>query len=140
MLKSLFSLLALVTSTLLTAQSAIGVWQTTDDETGKAKGHIQLYEQNGQLYGKVIKILTGIPDKGCPKCEDHRKGKPVVGMVIIEDLKLKDGFWQAGKVLDTNRGKWFNVKLWLKDGDPNMLAVRGSYGPIYRTQYWKRVQ
>jgi uncharacterized protein (DUF2147 family) len=139
MIKSLFVLSALFFASLGTAQTAVGVWQTTDDETGKAKGHIQLFEQNGELHGRVIKLLNGVPDKGCPKCEDHRRGKPVVGMVIIEDLQLKDGYWQSGKVLDTNRGKWFNVKMWLEDGNPNVLAVRGSFGPIYRTQYWKRV-
>ena len=42
-------------------------------------------------------------------------------------------------ILDPEKGKWYGCKLWLKDGDPNTLVVRGSIGPFYRTQYWYKV-
>ncbi|MEM7655878.1 MAG: response regulator [Bacteroidota bacterium] len=35
----------------------VGVWKTIDDETNKAKSLVEIYEQDGKLYGKVIKLF-----------------------------------------------------------------------------------
>ena len=140
-MKKLLSLLpALFLAAFLHAQSIPGTWQTTDDETGEAKGHMQLYEQNGKLYGKVVRLLKSAPDKRCDKCPGERKNQPVLNMVVLENMELKDGYYQAGRILDPEKGKWYNCKVWLQEGDPNTLVVRGSVGPFYRTQYWKRVK
>jgi len=124
----------------LTAQSITGVWKTIDDENGQAKSHVQLYEQGGKMYGKVVKILTNRPDRICEKCPGDRHNQPVMNMVILENMVPKNGFYQSGRILDPEKGKWYNCKMWLKDGDPNVLVVRGFVGPFYRTQYWYRVQ
>jgi uncharacterized protein (DUF2147 family) len=63
-----------------------------------------------------------------------------MGMILLVEMKQKEGFWQSGSILDPEKGKWYNCKIWLKDGDPNTLVVRGYIGPFYRTQYWYRVQ
>ena len=124
----------------LSAQSsAIGTWVTRDDETGEAKSHIQLYEENGQVFGKIVKLLRPSLNHNCDQCSDHRKDKPMLGMVIIENMQYTGGFWSKGKVLYPKQGKWYNLKFWLKEGDPNTLVVRGAFGPFYRTQYWQRI-
>ncbi len=38
-------------------QTVIGKWKTIDDETGKAKSIVEIYEKSGKIYGKVIEIL-----------------------------------------------------------------------------------
>ena len=119
--------------------SAIGTWVTKDDETGEAKSHIQLYEQNGQVYGKIVKLLRPSLAHNCEECTDYRKDQPILGMVIIENMEYGDGYWSKGKVLYPKQGKWYNLKFWLKEGDPNTLVVRGAFGPFYRTQYWQRL-
>ncbi len=123
----------------LQAQSALGVWKTVDDETGEAKSHIQVYEQNGQVFGKVVRLLKSAPDKKCDKCPGERKDQPVLNMILLENMKSKGGYWQSGRILDPEKGKWYGCQLWLKEGDPNVLVVRGYLGPFYRTQYWHRV-
>jgi uncharacterized protein (DUF2147 family) len=123
----------------LQAQSALGVWKTVDDETGEAKSHIQVYEQNGQVFGKVVRLLKSSPDKKCDKCPGERKDQPVLNMILLENMKSKGGYWQSGRILDPEKGKWYGCQLWLKEGDPNVLVVRGYLGPFYRTQYWHRV-
>jgi uncharacterized protein (DUF2147 family) len=122
------------------AQTLIGTWKTVDDETKEAKSYVQLYEQNGKVYGKVTKLLKSSPDRKCDQCPGERKNQPILGMVILENLTLKDGFYQDGKILDPEKGKWYTCKVWLKDGDPNVLTVRGYIGFFYRTQYWYRVE
>ncbi len=123
----------------LQAQSALGIWKTVDDETGEAKSHIQVYEQNGQVFGKVVRLLKSSPDKKCDKCPGERKDQPVLNMILLENMKSKGGYWQSGRILDPEKGKWYGCQLWLKEGDPNVLVVRGYLGPFYRTQYWHRV-
>lgn len=139
MLKFIFSLFLALSGAALYAQSPMGVWKTVDDETGEAKSHVRVYEQNGQLYGQVIKLLKSSPDRKCDKCPGDRKDKPVLQMIVLENMRPKGGYWQSGRILDPEKGKWYSCNIWLKEGDPNTLVVRGYLGPFYRTQYWYRV-
>lgn len=132
------TLLFLVLGTSFFAQSPLGTWKTIDDETGEAKSHVEVYEENGQLFGKVVKLLKSSPDRKCDKCPGDRKDKPVLQMVVLEKMQKKGGYWQSGRILDPEKGKWYTCSIWLKDGDPNVLVVRGYLGPFYRTQYWYR--
>lgn len=122
------------------AQTVAGTWKTKDDETGEEKSHVEVYEAGGKLYGKIVKLLRGRPDRLCDKCPDERKNQPVLNMIILVDMLQKDGMWQSGDILDPEKGKWYDCKIWLKEGDPNTLVVRGYLGPFYRTQYWTRVK
>ncbi|MBK8554707.1 MAG: DUF2147 domain-containing protein [Lewinellaceae bacterium] len=122
------------------AQGPLGTWKTIDDDTQEAKSHLQLYESNGKIYGKVAKLLKSAPDKKCEKCPGERNMKPILGMVVVEGMALKGGYWQSGRILDPEKGKWYTCNFWLKDGDPNVLVVRGYIGPFFRTQYWYRVK
>ncbi|MBL7825943.1 MAG: DUF2147 domain-containing protein [Saprospiraceae bacterium] len=121
------------------AQNVNGIWKTIDDETGEAKSHMELFETNGKLYGKVAKLLKSAPDKKCDKCPGERKNQPILGMIVVVNMEKKEGHYQGGDILDPEKGKWYRCKMWLKDGDPNTLVVRGYLGPFYRTQYWYRV-
>lgn len=130
---------SLLLSGMIQAQSITGTWKTVDDETNEAKGHMDLFMGDGKLYGKISKLLKSAPDKRCENCPGDRKNQPVLGMIVLVDMKEKDGHWQSGSILDPEKGKWYNCKIWLKNGDPNTLVVRGYIGPFYRTQYWYRV-
>lgn len=122
------------------AQTVHGLWKTQDDETGEAKSHVEIYEGGGKLYGKIVKLLRERPDRLCDKCPGERKNQPVLNMIILVNMLQKDGMWQSGNILDPEKGKWYDCKIWLKEGDPNTLVVRGYLGPFYRTQYWTRVK
>lgn len=134
------TLLLACVALLTNAQSVTGVWKTIDDETGEAKSHLELFESGNKLYGKVVKLLKSAPDKKCDKCPGERKNQPILGMIVLTDMVKKEGFYQSGDILDPEKGKWYSCKLWLKEGDPNVLVVRGYIGPFYRTQYWYRQQ
>ncbi|NNE27116.1 MAG: DUF2147 domain-containing protein [Saprospiraceae bacterium] len=123
----------------LSGQSPIGVWKSIDDTDGKAKSHIEIFEQNGKLHGKVIKLLANADITHCHKCKDDRKGKSLVDMIIIKDMKSTDDAWDHGLILDPAKGKEYKCKISLKD--ENTLNVRGYIGqPIFgRTQHWYRV-
>ncbi len=138
---TLCSLILTLSCTTLLAQSPIGIWKTIDDGTSEAKSHVEIYEQGGKLYGKVIKLLASEPDAKCDKCSGDKKNKPVLGMIIIEDLKPKKDYWAKGSILDPENGKEYGCSIWLEDGKPNELRVRGKHWTgLYRTQTWYRVR
>ncbi|MEQ1746945.1 MAG: DUF2147 domain-containing protein [Saprospiraceae bacterium] len=139
MQKLVFTILLIAFCASLSAQSPVGTWKTIDDDTGEAKSHVQIYKEGGQIFGKVDRLLKHAPDRKCEKCPGERKNQPVLNMVILEKMQHKDGKWASGRILDPEKGKWYTCSLWLKDGDPNVLVVRGYWGPFYRTQYWYRL-
>ena len=126
----------------LTAQTVIGVWKTIDDETQEPKSYVEIYEEDGEIKGRVHKILADYPqDSVCINCEDERKNKPVLGMVILEGMSYdEDGEYDGGIILDPENGKEYRCKIWLDEDNPDILHVRGYVAFFYRTQQWIRVR
>lgn len=126
---------------LCTAQTVVGKWKTIDDETGEAKSIVEIYQQNGKIYGKVVNIINPEKRDGlCEKCKGDRKNKPVLGMQIIDGLTKDDDEYSDGKILDPEKGKEYKCKIWLDEDDRNKLYVRGYIAFFYRTQNWYRVE
>jgi len=124
----------------MTAQSVFGKWKTIDDRTGKPKGLIEIYEKDGYMYGKILKVLEeGREDVLCVKCEGDQKDKPVVGMHIIKKgAKNEDGEWKGKYLFDPEQAMTFRFKIWLNPENSDELKVRGYLAFIYRTQTWVR--
>ncbi len=141
-MKKILLTLALSFPIFLSAQTLLGTWKTIDDETGEAKSHVELYEDKGKVYGKIIKFLRANtdPNRICDKCTDWRKGQKIMQMMIVRDLALNGGTWKGGKILDPEKGKEYSCTMWFEGGKPNELKVRGWIGPFYRTQTWYKVQ
>jgi len=140
-MKFKITLLLLTLPLLAFSQNVIGKWKTIDDVTGKAKSVIEIYEDHGKVFGKVVQILTpGKENNVCDLCEGENKDKPVMGMVLLTNL-VKDGKeWNNGEILDPNNGKTYSCYISLASKDK--LKVRGYIGfsLIGRTQYWYRVE
>jgi uncharacterized protein (DUF2147 family) len=124
------------------AQSVFGKWKTIDDRTGKPKGVIEIYKEEGLMYGKVVEILEeGKEDVKCTKCDGELKDKPVEGMEIITaGEKDDDGEWKGKRLFDPEQGMTFRFKIWLNPDNKDELKVRGYLAFIYRTQTWLRVE
>lgn len=132
------------TSALAQAPSAVGRWTTIDDETKKPKSVITIYEEGGKLFGKVEKLFREPNEEQnpvCDKCEGALKNQPIVGMVVLRDLKKDDDEWSGGTILDPANGKTYKCKIAVEDGGKK-LKVRGYIGLslIGRTQQWVRAE
>lgn len=126
-----------------TATSVIGKWRTIDDETKKPKSIVEIYEENGKIYGRIEKLIrepNEEQDPKCDKCEGALKDQRITGMQILKNLQKKGNEWSGGTILDPGNGKTYSVILGLEDGGKK-LKVRGYIGLpfIGRTQYWHRV-
>ncbi|MEX0288392.1 MAG: DUF2147 domain-containing protein [Flavobacteriaceae bacterium] len=123
------------------AQSIFGRWKTIDDRTGQPKAVVNVYEEDGLMYGKIEAILEeGKEDAVCVKCDGERKDQPIVGMTIIEGLKKnEDDEWKGKTLFDPEQAMTFRCKVWLNPDNSNELKVRGYLAFLYRTQTWLRV-
>jgi uncharacterized protein (DUF2147 family) len=142
-MKNIITIAILLVSTIFYSQnhSVIGKWKTIDDETGKAKSIIEIYEKSGKIYGKVVEILDMEHKKDlCTNCDNEDRNKPIVGMTIIKGLSKNGSEYGSGKILDPKNGKIYKCMMALEGNDK--LKVRGYIGfaLIGRTQYWHRVK
>jgi len=122
--------------------SPIGEWRTIDDNTGKPKGIVKIFEQGNKLYGAVVKSLVPTPPNPvCVACTDDRKGQPIIGLQFIRGLTKDGDHWDGGTILDPETGKIYSCRLTLEDGG-RKLAVRGYFAALImgRTQVWDRVE
>lgn len=134
---------ALIICAVLTAsaQDVVGKWKTIDDETGEAKSIVEIYKQDGKVYGKVVEIIDPAKrDATCKDCPDDAKGKPILGLVILKGLEKDGNEYSGGTILDPNNGKVYKCLIALEDA--NKLKVRGYVGfsLLGRSQYWERVK
>lgn len=122
-------------------KSVLGKWKTIDDETGKAKSIVEIYEKSGKIYGKVIEILDlDHKNDSCKKCSGTDADKPILGMIVIKGLKQDGDEYNSGKILDPKNGKLYQCFITLEGNEK--LKVRGYIGIslLGRTQYWQRIK
>lgn len=141
-MKKILLTISLVALTVMTAvaQDVTGKWKTVDDETGEAKSIVEIYKENGKVYGKVVEILNPAKKNAtCDECPGSDKGKPILGIVIIKDLKKDGKEYNGGTIMDPNNGKVY--KSYIELDGANKLKVRGYIGfsLLGRTQTWTRV-
>ncbi|HRJ28333.1 MAG TPA: DUF2147 domain-containing protein [Cyclobacteriaceae bacterium] len=138
----LFTVSIVIAGFSVSAQHTIlGKWKSIDDKTGETKSVVEIFERGGLVYGKVIKIFPkpgDDQDPVCNKCpeDDDRFKKKILGMEIIQGMKKNGAEYSDGHILDPEAGKVYRCKLWLESND---LKVRGYWGPVWRTQTWKKV-
>ena len=133
------SVLALSPAHAADPNSPVGLWKTFDDKSGAAKAIVRIYDQNGKLFGKIVSSFKpGADSRVCEVCKDERKDQPIIGLVIIRNMKADDGEFDGGDILDPENGSVYHCKMHVEDG--SRLLVRGYIGIslIGRTQTWQR--
>jgi hypothetical protein len=60
-----------------------------DDLTGKTNSVVDIWEENGKLYGKIERLINpdpNDPDPRCVRCSGDLKNRRLVGLRIVWDL------------------------------------------------------
>lgn len=144
MMKQLLLLLFVTLAGVVSVQAQntpTGIWKTVDDETGEAKSHVEIYQDGGKYHGKITKLLQYPQDQVCEACTGSRKGKKLVGMVIVNGLEPYKDYWKNGTIMDPETGNEYGCSVWFEEGKPDELKVRGKHWTgVYRTQTWYRVR
>ena len=128
---------AIAAAPALALDNPAGTWKTVDEKTGKIVSEVELYDQGGKLFGKIVKLAEPNDAQGkpkiCTKCRGADKDKPIVGLVILRDMSPSGDRYKGGTIVDPDDGKIDKSEIWTEEGK---LKVRGYLGPFYRTQTW----
>jgi uncharacterized protein (DUF2147 family) len=144
-MKMTLSLLAIILLSALAlakqgADDIIGKWKTE-----KGGAWIEIYKSaDGSYQGKIIKTNQKygkdetLQDKRNP--DPSKRERPIIGLVILKDLRYDGEAWNGGKVYDPERGREFDCKIWLEDN--KTLKLRGYVGVpmIGQTETWQRIE
>jgi uncharacterized protein (DUF2147 family) len=122
------------------SQSPLGLWKAFDDKTGKPRALVRIYLQDGRYFGRIERSFTQDAETGvCSACTDERKNQPILGLLIIRNMALRDTDYGGGDILDPENGSVYRCKFHLeKDG--SALVVRGFIGLSLfgHSQTWQR--
>lgn len=141
-IKTFMTMLALpllAASFAAAAQSSpLGRWKTIDDETGKPMTIVEVYQaKNGTLAAKVVETLY-TPNAVCTACSGKDKGKPIIGMPVLWNLKAMGGGWGEGNGFKPSTGDSFKAKsVKLVDGG-SKLEITGCKMMFCRSANWVR--
>ncbi len=122
----------------INAQSVTGKWKTIDPETEKPSSVVEIYIENGKLYGKIVEVLgQDNPEKLiCKDCPGKWKNNPIIGLTVLNGLKKDGDKWSGDDVLfSRKKKKTYDGAIWL-EGD--VLKVRVYVGWAYTTNEWHR--
>ena len=123
------------------AAPVVGRWNTIDEKTGKVVSQVEVYDQGGKLFAKIVGLTEPTDAQGkpktCTKCAGPDKDAPIVGLVIIKGLSLDGDRYKGGTIMDPEDGKVYKAEVWPEDGK---LKVRGYLGIFYRTQTWTKAK
>lgn len=123
------------------ADAIKGVWWNAE-KTAK----IQVYEQNGKYYGKIIHLVEPMDESGKPKTDKENpntklKSRKMDGLVILTGLEYAgDKEYEDGEIYDPKSGKTYSANAELVGNDK--LDLRGYIGfsLIGRTSTWTRAE
>ena len=141
MKKILFTFLFVLLSISLSAQSIFGKWNSKNDDTGEIDSVIEVYEDQGKAYAKVVQVMDPKrQDVICEFCEGSKKGQKILGMNILDGLEKKGDEWSGGTILDPRNGSVYKCYILLEK--PNKLKIRGYIGISLfgKTAYWERAE
>lgn len=143
--KIFFLLLILIICSVFTSYSQIekilGRWVAIDNKNPADKSVIHIHKGNdNKYYGRVEKVF-GNQNVVCEKCKGENKNKPILGLLIINDMELKDSVLTGGTILDPTKGDTYYCSSISYDKKSNKLKIRGSLdkrGWFGYTQFWER--
>ena len=122
------------------AASPVGSWKTIDDKTGKERAIVRIYEKGGLLFGRIERTFTpGGEHRVCVPCTDERRNQPIIGLVVVRNMKADNGGYAGGDILDPESGSVYRCKMHLEQNG-SRLVVRGYIGfaLLGRSQTWQR--
>lgn len=126
----------------LFSQSIVGKWISIDADTKQEKSIVEIYQKDGKYVGKIVEFLEeGVPpDAVCSHCEGSMKNKKLMGFHVLRDFKKEGTTYVDGTIIDPEKDKTYDAKIWVDEEDSNVLNLRGYVAMFYKTIQWKRWQ
>jgi uncharacterized protein (DUF2147 family) len=143
MKKLLFLMLAGIITLPVFSQKAddiLGVWWNQEKDA-----KIEIYKDGAVYRGKIVWQKEPLNEAGKPKLDKNNPDKklqsrPVMGLVVLNDLKWNKKEWDGGSIYDPKNGSTYSCYITM--ADQNTLKLRGYVGfsLIGRTATWERAK
>ena len=117
---------------------------------GHVGGWFYFTKVKGRYEGRLVKMFSQPGDPVidvCAKCTGKQKNAPMLGLVIVKDMK-RDGLkYEDGSILDPRDGTVYHAQMELTQTDRSYRCAvisafrcsgRRRYGPGCRTMRWRR--
>jgi uncharacterized protein (DUF2147 family) len=124
--------------------SVAGLWQRTDEATGKPVIWFLFVENHGTYQGVAAKLFPRAEDGPqspvCTSCTDDRHNHPMLGLPIIRDMKRAGLRYENGSIMDPRDGQIYRAVMTVSP-DGQTLTVRGFLGfeLLGRNETWHRL-
>lgn len=127
----------------LAADSSItGVWSMPalkGKDKGKERLQVEISEKDGVYSGKIVKLSGGKPANAlCATCKKERRGKPLMGMQVLWNLKKEAGRYVDGMVYDVDEGAEYKCSATL--ASPDQLKITACILFLCESHYWTKVK
>ena len=136
---SIFIVSSLFAGIMLYAQSDIlpGIWVT---EGSRSK--VEIFRTGNSYAAKIIWLAEEKNTDGQSKTDKKNpdpalRSRPIIGLVILSDLKLENGIWKGSKIYSPERGEYIDCSLQLQDG--YTLRITATKGFFSTTKYWRKL-
>ncbi len=124
-----------------------GYWKTIDDETKEVESIVKVWNENGEVKGKIVKTFPKPgedPDPKCDQCPGDLKDARIIGMNFMWGFKKDedDEKWVNGRILDPDNGKTYRCQLEVVDngGKMEVFGYIRIIIKIGRSQTWLRYE
>ncbi len=117
-------------------EAILGEWWTE-----KKDGKVRFEKLKDGTYWGILSWSSANPPRKDEKNPDPKlRDRPLVGIVLIWNLKFQDGEFVDGKVYNPNEGKTYGMKI--KVNGDGTLTIRGYAGIALfgQSQTWTRVK
>jgi uncharacterized protein (DUF2147 family) len=124
--------------------SVAGLWQKTDEATGKPVVWFLFVEKNGTYQGVTAKLFPRADDGPqspvCTACADDRHNQPMLGLPIVRGMKRAGLRYENGNIMDPRDGQVYHAVMTVSP-DGQTLTVRGYLGfeMLGRNENWYRL-
>ncbi len=126
-------------------KSPVGYWKTIDDKTKKPRSIVKIWEQDGELRGRIEQLLrepNEEQDPLCDQCKGEKHNKKIIGLEFLGGFKRQASGWSDGWVLDPKDGNVYHGTLEVIE-DGAKLKLFGYIRILFkigRSQTWERVR
>ncbi len=117
------------------SDAILGEWYTTEKDA-----KIEIFKDQGKYHGRIIWMeepeIDGEPVLDNNNVDKSKKGRPIMGMRLLNDFRFNSGKWEDGTIYDPRDGKTYSCTI--KKKDDQTIEVRGYVGVslIGRTVEW----
>jgi uncharacterized protein (DUF2147 family) len=121
--------------------SIIGIWSMPilkGKDKGKERFNVEIFQKDGIYYGKIVKLSTGPANALCRTCKDDKKDKPLLGMLLLRNLKKEGSQYVEGKIYEVEEGKEYKCSMLL--AGPDRLKVTACVLFLCESHYWTRAK